>query len=372
MDNLVVAHITQRPTRTLASVFGVAIGVVLVVVTVGLARGILYDTGQREKNVGAEIMFQASGSYGVGVTTAPLSLPVAYGRVLGRIDGVRAVTPVGRYIRSGAGGIGFELIEGIVTEPTPEYATYAQISGIHIAEGHDIAGDEEIIIDRPHAVNRKVHPGSTIDLFGRTFRVAGIYEPESGARVKMRLSVMEQILGVPEKCSSILIKCATPEIQEAVARRIDERFPGNQIALTRDIPNFYDRGLPALTVFLRVVMGLALVISTLVILLAMYTAVLERTREIGILKSLGASNGFIVRVIEREAVLISGLGVLVGYLVAFLTKVGITHYTSLLVRFEAKWLLLAAIVGVVGGALGALYPAMRAAHQDPVKALTYE
>lgn len=372
MDNLVVANVTQRPTRTVTSVLGVAIGVVLIVVTVGLARGILHDTGRRESSVGAEIMFQPPGSFGPGVATAPLSLPAAYSPLLAGIEGVKAVTPVGRYVRSGSGGIGFEIIEGIVAEPGQPSATYAQISGIQITEGHEITGDDELIIDRPLATNRNLQPGSTVELFGRTFRVAGIYEPESGARTKMRLSVMQQILGAPGKCSAILIKCAKGEEQEAVAQRINDRLPGNQIILTRDIPSFYDRGIPALTIFLRVVIGLATVISALVILLAMYTAVMERTREIGILKSLGASKGFIVRVIEKEALFISGLGVVVGYVVAFLTKLGITTYTSLLIRFEAKWALIAASVSLLGGALGALYPALRAANQDPVKALAYE
>ncbi len=372
MENLVWASLIQRPARTITSMLGVAVGVVLIVVTVGLARGILYDTGQREKNVGAEILFQPPGNSSPGITTTPLALPVAYSRVLGKVEGVDAVTPLGRYLRSGGGGIGFEVIEGIATEPTEQYASYAQISGIRITEGTDLMNDDEIIIDRQYAGTRHLAPGATIELFGRTFRVAGIYEPESGARLKMRLSVMEQLLGAPDKCSSILIKCASPDLQDSVAQQIAERFPGNRLIMTRDIPSFYDRGVPGLAVFLRVVIGLATIISALVILLAMYTAVTERTREIGILKSLGASKGFILQVIEQEALLMSGVGVLMGYLVAVLTKLAITTYTSLLIRFEAKWMLIAAAVGLLGGALGALYPAIRAANQDPVKALTYE
>jgi putative ABC transport system permease protein len=350
---------------------GVAVGVVLIIVTVGLARGILYDAGQREKNVGAEIIFQSPGGFG-GMASSPMALPVAYCGLIKQVEGVQAVTPVGRFLRSGASGIGFEIIEGIATEPTDQYASYAQISGIHIVEGHDITGDDEVLIDRQQATTRRFAPGSTVRLFDREFRVAGIYEPGSGARIKMRLGVMEQLLGAPNKCSSILVKCANPDDQDAVALRINERIPGNRVVLSRDIPNYYENGFPGLTVFLRVVMGLATIISALVILLAMYTAVTERTREIGILKSLGASKGFILRVIEQEALLISALGALVGFILALLTRLGITTYTTLLIRFEVKWLLTASAVALMGGALGALYPALRAANQDPVKALSYE
>ncbi|MCX7751229.1 MAG: hypothetical protein N2443_00005, partial [Blastocatellia bacterium] len=132
--SFVLANILARPTRTIASMLGIALGVVLILVTVGLARGILYETGQREKNVGAEIIFQSAGTLGASITATPLALPIAYTKRLKEIEGVRAVTPVGRYIRSGAGGIGFEMLEGIADQPTEDYTTYAAISGIRIVE----------------------------------------------------------------------------------------------------------------------------------------------------------------------------------------------------------------------------------------------
>ncbi len=370
--SFVLANLLARPTRTIASMLGIALGVLLILVTVGLARGILYETGQREKNVGAEIIFQSAGTLGASITATPMALPVAYAKRLRQIEGVRAVTPIGRYIRSGAGGIGFEMIEGIVDHPTDEYTTYAAISGIRIVQGRPLQSDEEIIVDRHYAMTKKLTPGARIELLNHTFTVAGIYEPESGARVKMRLAKMQQLLGAEGKCSSILVKCLDPNEQERVAERIEAVLPGNQIIFTRDIPSYYDRGIPSLNIFLRVVVGLALTVSALVILLAMYTSITERTREIGILKSLGASRRFIIAAIEKEALTISALGVAVGYVLSFLTKVGIMRYTSLIVRFEWPWFLVATLVGLLAGALGALYPAVRAARQDPVRALAYE
>src|SRR6185369_16989255 len=117
------------------------------------------------------------------------------------------------------------------------------------------------------------------------------------------------------------------------------------------------------------VIGLALVISTLVILLAMYTTIIERTREIGILKSLGASKRFIVMTIEREAAIISALGVVFGFFVAVIGKFAIEATTRLKIDLQPKWLLIAALIGILGGLLGALYPALRAANLDPVEAI---
>jgi len=110
----------------------------------------------------------------------------------------------------------------------------------------------------------------------------------------------------------------------------------------------------------------------LVILLAMYTTVTERTRQIGILKSLGMSRSAIAWVIEQEAIIVSLLGVSVGVLLTLIARVAVVRMTSLSVEIEPRWIAVALAVGVVGGSLGALYPALRAARQDAVDALSYE
>lgn len=372
MQHLIVANIKERPVRAVTSVAGVAVGVVLILVTVGLARGILTDTSQREMNVGAELIFQSSAGFGPGVGGPLLSLPVAYCERLSRVPGVQSVTPVGRYLRGGAGGIGFEFIEGIADAPGPAYVPYADITHIRIVEGRPISSDDEVMIDRRLAETRKWAPGSTVSIFDHDFRVAGIFEPEVTSRIKMRLSALQQLLGAREKCSSIYVKCARPAEEDLVARRILEELPGNAVAKISDFPNFYDRGIPSLNVFLRVVVGLAVVISALVILLAMYTTVTERTREIGILKSMGASKRFIVTVIEKEALYISCLGIVAGLGAALITRLAILRFTSLIVKFEWGWILIAAAVSLTGGLLGALYPAVRASRYDAVKALMQE
>jgi putative ABC transport system permease protein len=110
----------------------------------------------------------------------------------------------------------------------------------------------------------------------------------------------------------------------------------------------------------------------LVILLAMYTTVTERTRQIGIMKALGMSKPKIAWVIEQEAILVSVLGVIVGVLLTFAARFAVMRTTSLIVEVEPRWVLIALAVGLFGGTIGALYPALRAARQDPVEALSYE
>jgi len=104
----------------------------------------------------------------------------------------------------------------------------------------------------------------------------------------------------------------------------------------------------------------------------MYTTIIERTREIGILKSLGASKRFIVMTIEKEAALISAMGVALGFAASVIGKMWLEANTRLMVDLEPKWLMIAALIGMLGGIIGAIYPAMRAANLDPVEAISYD
>jgi putative ABC transport system permease protein len=104
----------------------------------------------------------------------------------------------------------------------------------------------------------------------------------------------------------------------------------------------------------------------------MYTTITERTREIGILKAMGASRGFIIGVIEKEAILISVLGLVVGFVVALIAGSLIHRAYGLVFEYGWGWAIAAALIGLLGGAIGALYPAIRAANLDAVSALSYE
>jgi putative ABC transport system permease protein len=183
---------------------------------------------------------------------------------------------------------------------------------------------------------------------------------------------MQDALEAKGKCTYILVKLQDGEDPAAVAARINEALPGNKINLTRDLIIDAQDRIPGLNTFLRVLVGLGAFVSTIFVLLSMYTTVTERRKEIGILKSLGASKGFIVRTIEGEAFLIGVLGVVLGLVVAVVASVGIGRLFDLAFEFSGGWVATAVVIAIVGSLAGALYPALRASAIDPVEVMANE
>ncbi len=365
MDSLVFSNIAHRPARTAVSILGTAVGVLLIVFTVGLARGVLHERGKRESNIGAELMIRSSGTISLGGSNT-FTMQASHSADLAQIEGVRAATPIGQTFDKSDGGFGQRLIDGI------NYDEYANLARITIREGQPLSSGDEAIVDPEWKERRKVNIGDSVTLFDRPFKIVGVYEPPGGGRIKIPLSTMQEQQGAEGRATAIFVACNDPSKQEEVAARIQQKFPDDQLIFTRDLPELYATGVPALNIFIKVVVGIAAAISMLVILLAMYTTVTERTRQIGILKSMGMSKSAIAWVIEQEAIVVSLMGVAVGILFTYAARFAVMRTTTLTVDIEGRWILIALAVGLVGGSIGALYPALRAARQDAVEALSYE
>jgi putative ABC transport system permease protein len=365
MLSYIISTILARRTRSFVTMLGVALGVVLVLLTTGLARGQLAERGRREANAGAEIIVRPAGS-GLTAIGTVLSLPPSVAEAAKVVEGVEQVVPVGVATQQAGGGFGWRSIDGI------DFDSYARISGLSIARGRAPAGPREAIVDEIFARDNKGDIGKTVDFGGTQYAIVGVYAPESLSRIKIPLTSMQEYYDAHGNVSMLLIKVAQGADVETVATRLRQALPEGQILLARDLPNYYAKGIPALHTFLNVVVGLAVIISTLVTMLTMYTSVMERTRQIGILKSLGASRPLIASLVASEALVITVVGVVAGFAIAAIASYGIVNFAHLGVDFEPTVFVRTALMAVAGGALGALYPAFRAAGMDPVEALAYE
>ncbi|MGD9561398.1 MAG: ABC transporter permease [Pyrinomonadaceae bacterium] len=367
MESLVFSNMLHRPARTVVSVLGISIGVLLIVFTVGLANGSIREQATREANVGAEIFFRASGSFGPGGSDA-FRLHESMLADLLTVEGVRSAALLGQYsVDASDNNTGKRLVDAV------RFEQYSAISGLHLIEGRPFdVGKDEAIIDTAWERQKSLKVGDTLSLFERPFTIVGTYEPAGGARIKIPLATMQAQLGGEGKVSSMLVSIQPGFTEDQVAQKLQDRFPDNQIILTRDLEELYMAGFPALNVFLNVFIGIAAVISALVVLLTMYTTVTERTRQIGIMKSLGMSSARIGWTITQEALLISLCGIVLGVLLTVLVRAILTRMVTLEVEISPVVILITFVVGLIGGAVGALYPALRAARLDAVEALSYE
>jgi len=367
MNKMIIANLVHRPIRSCISIVAVAVEVTLILLIVGLSIGILNDSKERQAGIGADIMVQPPGSsFLSGISGAPVSAKVA--DVLRKVPHVVAVAPVITQL-STAGTV--EVIYGIDPQ------SFQAIGGpFRYIAGGPFQGPDDILVDDFFAHQKNVHVGDKIEVLNHQFRVCGIVEHGKGARKFLQLSTLQDLIGAQGKASIFYVKLDAPTSADVVASDI-RQIPGMQSYIVRSLREYLSLmtmgNIPGLSTFISVVIGVAVVIGFIVIFQAMYAAVMERTREIGILKSMGASKAYIINAILRETMLLAILGIAVGIGISYAARGAIVaHFSTLRIQVEPWWVLRATAIAIVGALGGAIYPAFKAAQKDPIDALAYE
>lgn len=360
---LILSNFLQRPTRTFVSIMAVALGVVLVLVSVGLCYGQLTDTAERTRRIGGDFLFQPSDASLLFALNSG-TLPVRIKEVLEKVEGVEAATPIlAKFLADR-----FHLVFGIDHESFEEVN-----SSLRFVDGALFTQPFEAVVDTVYSTSNQVRVGDEIEILGHRFKVRGVFVQGTASRVMVPLATLQEINGTPEKATMFFIKGRQGVPEEQVYKRLRDRFKHYKITRTADLQEIMASSTPVFRQFVAAVVFLSVVISFLVILLAMYSTITERTREIGILKSLGASRSYIVQLILKESVLICAAGVTVGFILNYLAlQLILANFPTMPVSITLFWKVAAAVLGIGGGVMGALYPALKAAGQDPVKALGYE
>jgi putative ABC transport system permease protein len=268
-------------------------------------------------------------------------------------------------------GSSLETIWGI------DYNSFNALRPFTFISGTPFQGPNDVIVDDYFAKSdHGYRVGDTITILKHNFRISGIVEHGKGGRKFLEIHTLGGLMGSPDNASLFYIKSDDPRNQELIRNEI-LAVPGlsdYQVkTMEEQLSMLTPEHLPAFTIALNVVISIAVIIGFLVIFQSMYTAVMERTREIGILKSLGASKGYIVNVVLRESALISICGILLGMVFTQLIHIWMAYKFPTLPFFTTPdWWIRGAAIALVGGILGAVYPALKAARKDPIDALAYE
>ncbi len=365
MGELIIRNLLHRPLRTLIGVIAVGVEVALVVLIVGLTSGLLTETAKRIEGIGADIMLQPpASSIFLGFSGSPM--PIKIGEKLAELKYVQSVAPALLQFSS-TGGV--DVVYGIDPD------SFRSVSGgFVILEGHDMEGPDDLLVDDWAAKAKRISLGDTYNLLNHDWHVAAIIEHGKGARLFVPLGTLQDLVGAHDKASIFFIKCTRPEHTEDVMEDIRHELPGYTVRPLKDLLSIYtSTNIPGLQSFINAMIALAISIGLLVIFLTMYTTVMERTRDIGVLKSLGAGRSFIVRALLTESAALCGLGILAGVGLSYVLRAGfLAGFPTLSILITPGWILRAAGIALLGAMFGASYPAWIASRKDPVEALSYD
>lgn len=363
MIKLALSNLSQRKMRSAISILALSVGICLFMVLWGLVNGVLNEFTERIRGIGADITVVRSGSnpllFGSGV------LPYKMGDELRKIEGVQTVSPVLIW-KTQIGGAPYNVF-GIEPE------NFQDLGGeLIFVDGRPLHNPDEMFIDIRIATQEGLGVGDSLTL-GQTFEIVGIVKPGVGTRVFMHYEKMAELTSQPGRVSLFFVRAESPEAVDEVSKAILASFEGVETQFMSNIAASMGKYLNSLNQFIGAINYTTLIISALVILLSMYTTVVERTREIGILKSLGASRTYILTAIMTEAFLLSILGAILGIVLAVGSSAVIEWKFQLLtVELSTGLGARALLLGLVVGSVGALYPAWWASRQDPLNALVYD
>jgi putative ABC transport system permease protein len=363
INKLVIENLKHRPVRTLLSVLAIGVEVTMMLTLVGLSEGMLEDAARRAQGVGADIMVRAPGSSLMSLSAN--AIPQKMLSWFQQRPHVRLVA-----------GQAVNTIGGLSTATGIDLDEFNRMSGgFKYIAGGPFREAQDIIVDQFYANQNGLKVGSTLKLMGHDWRVCGIVEPGKLARVVLPRAKLQELAAATGKLSQIWVKLDDPANTNSVIAALKQELPDYPIISVAELTSYYSvSNVPGLSAFISVIIGLSIVVGFLVVFLAMYTAILERTREVGILKALGASPAYVLNIIVRETVLLAVVGALFGIVLTYGSRWAIMTLVpaSLTQKIVPGWWPIAGLIAVTGALLGAMYPAWKAARQDAIEALSYE
>jgi putative ABC transport system permease protein len=361
VNKLVFENLRHRPVRTLLSTVAIGVQVTMILTLVGVSRGMLGELQQRQRGINADISVRAPGSQIIGYST---NFSDKYLPLIRQQPHVKAVA-----------GTLIQPVGGINSMTGIDYNEFVAVSGgFEFLEGGPFKSPDDIIIDDVYSRPKKLHAGDKVEVLNKNWRVAGIVRAGKLSHMFAQIHVLQELFANDHKVTVAYVKLDNPANTQPVIEQLSAKLADFKIYSMEELVSLISvDNVPMLKPFIGVIVTLGALIGFLVVFLSMYTAVLERTREIGILKALGASPGYVMSILLRETAMLAVVGAIAGILMTFGTKWLIeTFVPEMDQAIVPDWWPIAAAIAIVGALLGAAYPGMKAARQDPIEALSYD
>lgn len=366
-------NLLRRKIRTLLTILGISIGVAAIIVLGALANGLQAGYTSMLTGSKADLILSQPNAYDISFSSvdealdAQLAAAPEVSEVSGMLEGI-----------SQAEGQPFLFVFGY---PKGSFALgrYQVIEGVGLdsRQAYQMRGTP-ILLGSAAAEVMKKKVGDTVRLTGSVFRVVGIYQTgdpfeESGGLLDLKEA--QNLLGKARQVSLFYIRLKDPGLKDRFLARVERMWPDLALSGTKQFADNQAMS-KMLYGYVLAVGGLAIVLGGVGMMNAQLMSVLERTREIGVLRALGWSKIRILWMILSESVFVSLLGGLLGVgwswlLISSLSKATILFGISSQNINQAAIVQAFAIVFILG-LVGGLYPAWRASRMQPVEALRYE
>jgi len=361
---LMLENVRHRPMPTLLSIFLIGVPVTLILILVGLSDGLLNDSKKRANGVGADVIIRPPNSNIMSFTGS--TIPE---QLVPKVAAFPHVLFATGTMNQSAGGL-FETITGI------DYAGFKKMSGgLDFVEGHEFRSPDDLIVDTYYADQKRWHAGTKVRLINRDWNLVGVVQPGKLSHVFVEIGVLQELYSARHMLSQIYLKVDDERNIKPLIAQLNRELPSYPVFSVKEFVALTSvSNVPALNTFISVIIGIAVLIAFAVVCLSMYMAVLQRTREIGILKAIGASKAFVLQTILAEAFLMGLGGTVVGILLSFGSRWILQRFvpSSLPQAIVMGWWAKAGLIALGAALLGALYPGLSAARQDPIKSLSYD
>ena len=388
---LIESNFRNKKLRSFLTTLGIIIGVALIIILISLGQGMQNAISYQFNKIGIKSIRIVAGDLH-GPPNAAFGLDKNLQQHIERVRGVDYVNPViindaiMSFDNEGAlvSVFGYEtklsekgFVDTDVKLESGRFFTPGDKDSIII--GHNIANT---------IYNKKIRVKNSLDINGRRFRVIGIFEKtgtDVDSNVYMPLETSREMFGNSDIVNVFIVQIKDGINIDEAAKDIDKELlrvlknkdaykvftPAQLVSYIQDI-------LGAISVFLTAIAGISLIVGAVGIMNSMYTFVLERTREIGVMKAVGARRKDILLLFLFEAGLIGLVGGIIGITIGVIVSYGIGFLLSELgyelVRISVSvnlilgTLLFSFIVGLISGIL----PAYRGSKMQAVEALRYE